>query len=233
MILQQPQKNTPSFKSLLNYWFTDRNSKVISKQQYLLWWNLGAIHSPKWKPNEEKDREVRKLFLPLLSELVLGSLDSWPLSARGSLAFVLVTDTLPRCIFRGKKECYRFENSAVQIVLDGIQKGFHKELLPYESAFYYMPLTHSEDMEHQQLSLKYYRKLLEDCQKETFHYKPEDHDMTSFYRRFLYAAKRHCQIIQHFGRFPNRNKAYQRISTQEEKQYLQNPWLFFSDENAR
>ncbi len=221
------------FEPLLQYLFQDGRERIISKENHQLWWNLGIIHSSNWKPNREKDNEVEANFLYLLLEMGQGNLKNWLSSPNGYLAFVIVADTLPRCIYRGKKECYQFENLAIEIVLEGIEKGIDSKLRPFEKAFFYMPLTHSEDESHQELSLKKYQELLIDCKKSILKYTPNDHNMISFYEGFLYSAKRHHLIMQYFKRFPNRNLAYNRTSTKEEVRYLKDPWHFFNDENAQ
>jgi len=74
------------------------------------------------------------------------------------------------------------------------------------SAFFYMPLMHSEQMVHQVLAVE----------------KFEQAGLSNNVR----FAKHHKSIIERFGRFPHRNEILKRESTPAEIEYLNSPEAF-------
>jgi uncharacterized protein (DUF924 family) len=71
--------------------------------------------------------------------------------------------------------------------------------------FLYLPLEHSENLDDQLESVRLSRPL-----------SAENHD----YSEILEHAEQHLEIIRRFGRFPGRNRALGRQSTQEEMDFL-------------
>ena len=76
--------------------------------------------------------------------------------------------------------------------------------------FYYFPLLHSEQLSDQEKSIRAYQMLVEFAFPET----------RIIYESFLKFANHHHNIVQQFGRFPQRNVILGRESTETEKQYL-------------
>jgi uncharacterized protein (DUF924 family) len=69
--------------------------------------------------------------------------------------------------------------------------------------FLYMPLMHAEDSAAQALCLECFEALGD--------------------ARNLKYARDHAEVIERFGRFPTRNAALGRTSTEAEKDYLSQP----------
>jgi len=84
-------------------------------------------------------------------------------------------------------------------------------LRPIERVFLYLPLEHSEVLEHQHRSVQLFEKLLADVAAE--------HKKT--FSGFVQFAIRHRDIVARFGRFPHRNEIFGRESTEEELAFLQ------------
>ena len=103
-------------------------------------------------------------------------------------------------MFRGTLDSFKTETKSIELSLHGIKQGYDKELAHSQLSFFYMPLMHSELMEHQNLSVE----------------KFEDSGLKDNAR----FAKHHRSIIERFGRFPHRNKILGRVSTQSEIDYL-------------
>jgi len=66
--------------------------------------------------------------------------------------------------------------------------------------FLYLPFMHSEDADDQELCVALYKKL--------------------GIPRATYFARLHQSVIERFGRFPHRNDALGRDSTEEERRFL-------------
>ena len=91
-----------------------------------------------------------------------------------------------------------------------IDKALFQALHPVEQAFVFLPLEHSETLSDQSLSLQLYENLAAQCAAP---YRP-------FIENALDYARRHYAIIKRFGRFPHRNAILNRVSTEDEKQFL-------------
>ena len=83
-------------------------------------------------------------------------------------------------------------------------------LPPVQRAFIYMPLEHIERLEDQVLSVECYEQLVASTSGM----------LQKFMKSFLKSAQDHKEIIERFGRFPHRNQALGRLSTDAEKEYL-------------
>jgi uncharacterized protein (DUF924 family) len=78
-------------------------------------------------------------------------------------------------------------------------------LSPLMRMFLYLPLEHSENLDDQLESVRLSGALA-----------AENRD----YSEILEYAEQHLEIIRRFGRFPGRNRALGRQSTQEEMDFL-------------
>ena len=110
-------------------------------------------------------------------------------------------DQFSRNMFRELPESYATDSKALSITKYAITKKLDEELSTDHKMFLYMPLMHSENLEDQKLCVQ----LFKDNPKEK-HY-----------------AEMHLRIIERFGRFPHRNNALGRKSTEEELQFLTTP----------
>lgn len=122
---------------------------------------------------------------------------------RATLAMILVLDQFPRNMFRGSAEAFATDAIALRLSQEAIDQSLDAALDQRERQFLYMPFQHSEDLEVQRRSVHLYEKLGLDT-------------VTDF-------ARRHKEVIERFGRFPHRNAALSRTSTDAEKAYLAEP----------
>jgi len=76
-----------------------------------------------------------------------------------------------------------------------------------ERQFAYLPFEHAEDLALQDRSIELF------CALEAF---PETRGLAGW-------ARKHRVIVERFGRFPHRNAALGRESTQEELAFLKEP----------
>eukprot|EP00831_Metopus_contortus_P028130 TRINITY_DN23466_c0_g1_i1.p1 TRINITY_DN23466_c0_g1~~TRINITY_DN23466_c0_g1_i1.p1 ORF type:complete len:151 (-),score=26.71 TRINITY_DN23466_c0_g1_i1:166-618(-) len=131
-------------------------------------------------------------------------------SMLGKLGLVLLLDQVPRNLFRGTKQMYSTDSTILSFVLNLIETGEDSEFCPLHRAILYFPLIHSENLEHQKLSIEKYKKLLE--------LKDGINNMTL--ESFFKIAENHFYPISTFGRFPERNKVLERKNTDKEIAYL-------------
>ena len=91
------------------------------------------------------------------------------------------------------------------------------QLRPIERVFFYLPLEHAESLEHQDRSVKQFRRLLDEVGA----------GQTKVFEEYLDFAVRHRDIIARFGRFPHRNKILGREPTSDELAFLVTPGSSF------
>jgi uncharacterized protein (DUF924 family) len=188
-------------EGLLDFWFGPARHDAGAIGQRMAFW---------FKPGSDDDDAVRERFEAPLREAATGKLTRWQASAAGRLALVLTLDQAPRVIFRRQAAAFMYDGQALSLTLAGIDAGVDESMGLAERAFFYMPLQHSEDPLVQARSVREYEGLV-----ETF---PDHADVA---RGFLKYAREHAEIIERFGRYPHRNKALGRESTEAERAFLE------------
>jgi len=188
-------------EQILRYWFGALDNELSKQSQSSLWYQSTATI----------DLEITSQFNHLYSQAVEQPFTHWLDNARGSLAYIILLDQLPRNMFRGKDKAFSSDNKALAAAQEGISKGFDKKLALIERIFYYHPFEHSEDLAVQQDSVRLFKQLLAE-------YPSEIHQ--AVIKIALDFAIEHLEIIEKFGRFPHRNKVLNRQPTQQELEYL-------------
>jgi uncharacterized protein (DUF924 family) len=186
---------------------------------------FGALHEGfadeptrrRWFAAEEAfDRECTDRFGSLVDAAADGALRDWLASARGRLAYVIVTDQLSRQIHRGSARAFATDTHALAAAREGVASGVDRLLGGDERAFFYLPFEHAESRIDQHASVGLFTLLVSEA--------PER------YRRLaaetLRYALGHRDIVLRFGRFPHRNAVLGRDSTPEEIAYLRNASRF-------
>ncbi len=152
------------------------------------------------------DAELRERFLSTWQRARDGELDDWMQSADGCVALAVVLDQFPLNMFRGSVESYSTEARAREVARTAIERGLDGGLQAERKAFLYLPFMHSEDLEDQRLALRLF-----------------DQPGLESNLRF---ARHHHDIVARFGRFPHRNAALGRDSSEEEIAYLNSDEAF-------
>jgi len=154
----------------------------------------------------EFDQLLRERYLETWHQARSGQLDQWMQSAEGCLALVIVLDQLPLNMFRGDAKSYATEARSREVARQAIERKFDQLLDVDRRAFLYMPFMHSEDLEDQALALELF-----------------DQPGLESSLRF---ARHHHAIVAKYGRFPHRNEALGRSSTDAEIDYLNSKEAF-------
>lgn len=111
-------------------------------------------------------------------------------------------DQFPRHIFRAQGKAFETDTIAQKLTLEGIECGADKLLNFSEKHFFYMPLMHAEDKVLQAKSVEMFNGLVEEAQL------------------IAQMASEHADTINKYNRFPYRNSALDRPSTDEEREFL-------------
>ncbi|MCB9750845.1 MAG: DUF924 domain-containing protein [Myxococcales bacterium] len=173
----------------------------------LEFWFSERVKPLHWKKDAEFDAEVRERFLPTYEAVCGGERDAWVATPEGALALIIVLDQFARNMFRGDARSFAADGLARWYTNRALQLGLDQFLEPPRRMFMIMPLMHSERLEDQQRCIE----LLAST------------DLASNLR-FAYL---HKDIIARFGRFPHRNAVLGRVSTPDERVFLQNPHAGF------
>ena len=169
---------TPS--DVLDYWFSEK-----SKQ----FW---------FASTPQVDNEIKIRFESVWEKAAEGEYSQWRETADGSVALIVILDQLPLNMFRSDPKGFQTENMAVEVALNAINNGFDEEINDEKLLFLFMPLMHSENIDHQNLQVYLFDK----------------------YNFNLEFSKHHRDLVKKFGRFPHRNEILGRMSTMEELDYL-------------
>ncbi|MGB3554930.1 MAG: DUF924 family protein [Jannaschia sp.] len=130
-----------------------------------------------------------------------GALDHWQGSARGTLAFLILTDQFSRNMFRDSAKAFATDARARGVTSSAIRRGQDLGVEGAARQFFYMPLEHSESLSDQERAVRLIGMRMD---------APET----------LLHARAHRAVIRRFGRFPFRNAALGRRSTAGERKFL-------------
>jgi len=171
--------------------------------EILRFWFEEIEHSCWFKKNPEFDRALGQRFGDLLTQAKEGRLDHWCGTPGGHLALIIVLDQFSRNLHRDSSIAFDADPKALQLTIDGIEKGFDEQLTLEQRSFFYLPLRHAENLAMQELGLKKTREL-----------------NAAGYGTDKYALN-HLALIERFERFPHRNECLRRENTAAEELYLQ------------
>ncbi|HTH15216.1 MAG TPA: DUF924 family protein [Magnetospirillum sp.] len=169
----------------------------------LSFWFAPGMEARWFAADSTLDRELAERFGQDLAQAAQGQLDHWVDTAEGALALVILLDQVPRNVFRDKYQAFAFDSHALAIAEAALLRGHDRAVAPIRRRFLYLPFQHSESLADQRYCVSLFAQAGDD---------PEGLDW----------AKRHCAVIERFGRFPRRNVALERETSPEEEEYLRN-----------
>jgi uncharacterized protein (DUF924 family) len=150
------------------------------------------------------DRAIADRFTDTHLAASRGELSAWEDDATGALALVLLTDQMPRNLYRGSAHAFATDALARNIAERALARGFDRAFEPALRQFFYLPFEHHEDPAAQARAVALYEELLADGGGQ----------------QGVDYAHLHAGLIARFGRFPHRNAVMGRLSTPEETAYL-------------
>ncbi|WP_376694773.1 DUF924 family protein [Wenzhouxiangella sp. EGI_FJ10305] len=186
---------------LLEFWFGEARSRPEAISDRMAFW---------FRPSTADDEAVQAHFERTMQQAAGGVLTHWPATPAGRLALILALDQAPRVIYRRRPEAFAHDGQALALTLAGIVAGIDHQYGLAERAFFYMPLQHAEDSLVQEQSVRMYEGLVADFLEHA-----------DIAKGFLQHAREHADIIERFGRYPHRNEALGRESTEEELAFLE------------
>ncbi len=181
----------------------DRHGQVHDMSAAVLDFWFGMTTEQHFARDEALDRTIADRFGAVRDGVLRGRAEGWRDDPDTVLAAIILLDQFSRNIHRGTPEAFAADGLAVELTLSAIERGWEDRYPPDRRVFLYMPLMHAEDMAMQDLSVAKFEALGID-------------ENIAF-------ARDHRDVIAQYGRFPSRNAALGRQSTEAEQAYLARP----------
>jgi uncharacterized protein (DUF924 family) len=176
---------------------------MTTEQETVLRFWLDEIGPKRWyKSDSALDAEITRRFEPLWRRAGEGGCDHWSATPEGALALLILLDQFPRNMFRGTAAAFSTDAQALAAAKQAIRQGHDRAIPEPERQFLYLPLMHSEDLADQERCLHLIATGMPETGSDNL-----DH------------ARKHCEVIRRFGRFPSRNAVLGRRDTDAEKEY--------------
>ena len=178
-------------------------SDLSTPEAVLDYW-FGTLTPKDWYvANDAVDATIRDRFLSTWEVASEGGCDHWITSPKGALAFLILTDQFSRNMFRGDGRSFATDALARTAAQTAIDNGWDMQVPEPERQFFYLPFMHAEDVEAQLAAISYFQTRMPEAGDDNI-----DH------------ARAHHWVIAKFGRFPYRNDALGRQTTDDEQAFL-------------
>ena len=147
------------------------------------------------------DAEMCARFSVVQDKAAREELPSWKRTPEGMLSLVLLLDEFPRRMYRGTPRAFSTDGLALELARNAIVHHFDDRIDKSYKLIFYLPFLNSESIGDQRLALFYIR---ERTKEDTW----------------LSMAERNFNVVERFGRFPQRNPILGRDPTPEEAEFL-------------
>ena len=172
-------------------------------QEVLSFW-LDEVGPKGWyNPSKELDKSVQDEFQETWERACEGACGLWLTYPNGALAYVILMDQFPRNMFRDEGVAFSSDRPAVAAAKAAIHKEWDLRINSPARQFFYLPLMHSENLCDQDRCVRLICERLGVDDGEN-----------------LLHARAHREVIRRFGRFPHRNVALGRSTSDKEQAFL-------------
>ena len=172
-------------------------------EEVLRYW-LDEIGPKGWYGGSaELDADIRDRFLPSWEAAMEGACGLWLTYPVGTLAYIILTDQFPRNMFRDTAQAFASDRHARAACKVAVTRDWDQRISEPARQFFYLPLMHSENLVDQDRAVRLIAaRMQRDSSDNLLH------------------AQAHRDVIRQFGRFPFRNVALGRVSTEAEAAWL-------------
>ena len=162
-------------------------------------------HEPEqwWTKDAAFDEAIRSEFGALHTSAAKGELHDWRDRPDGRLAEIIVLDQFSRNLYREDARAFACDGMALTLAQEAVRVRADQAVPLERRKFFYMPYEHSESPRIHEIAVTLFEALDD---PETLKYEHQ-----------------HKAIIDRFGRYPHRNEALGRASTEEEIAFLKTP----------
>lgn len=174
---------------------------MVGPDEILKFWLDDCTPEQWFKVDADFDDTIRQRFGRAWIGATEGQYALWLTYPNGVLAYSILTDQMPRNMFRDSCEAFATDRAALAAAKSAIAKGWDLRVDPPARVFFYMPLEHSENLSDQDRAVRLISERMGDP-------------------TFLLHARAHREVIRQFGRFPHRNACLGRKTTSSEQAFL-------------
>lgn len=176
---------------------------MVGPEEVLSFW-LDEVGPDGWYDQDKAlDASIRERFLDAWQAACEGQFSMWLTYPSGSLAYIILTDQFPRNMFRGSKQAFASDRIALTAAKCAVDKRWDMKIDEPARQFFYLPMMHSENLCDQERCVRLM------CER-----------MPEYGASNLLHARAHREVIRQFGRFPYRNEALERPTTEHEAAYV-------------
>lgn len=177
------------------------------KNTILQFWFNEITPAQWWAVDPILDRLISERFGTLHAQASRCELFAWRSEAAGRLAEIIILDQFSRNIHRGMPSAFANDSLALALAQEAVALGVDTALPQQQRNFLYLPYMHSESKRIHEVA-------------EALFKAGASQDSHNF-------ELRHKAIIDRFGRYPHRNAALGRESSEEELTFLKQPGSSF------
>ena len=157
-----------------------------------------------YKPDPALDEQIREKFEPLWQRAHDGALSLWMTYPSGALAYLILTDQFSRNMYRGSGKAFETDAAALAVSKIAVEREWDLRIDEPARQFFYLPMMHSECITDQERCIRMIATRMPETGAE-----------------HLLHAQAHRDVIRKFGRFPFRNEALERRTSQPEVAFLE------------
>lgn len=165
---------------------------------------IEEVGQERWYAKDDTlDELIRMRFMKAWEAALAGEMYEWCEVPERTLGFLILTDQLPRNMFRGDPRSFATDPLARTAAKRAIHRRWDMQVTEPERQFFYMPLMHSEVLDDQDRCIRLMSERMPKTGGDNIPH-----------------AKVHREIIRKFGRFPYRNEALGRMTLPAEQAFL-------------
>ena len=177
-----------------------KNADKGKIEEILKFWFEETSPKQKFKKDPDFDALITSRFKTVYEDIMNRKTEAWREMPEGRLAEIVVLDQFSRNMFRDDPQSFAAVVLALELAQEAVATGDDKKLPKEWRGAIYMPYMHSESRDVHEEALKLFTEY---GNKENLKYEIK-----------------HKEIIDHFGRYPHRNKILGRESSSEEIEFL-------------
>ena len=184
---------------------TNMNSKI---NKILDFWFVETSAEQKFKKDLKFDQIIKDKFLNDYELASQSKLDDWQGTDRGCLALIILLDQFSRNLFRENSKSFEQDEKSRSVLHKILENNFLDTMNESERLFALLPFIHSENiLDHEKVYVLMDKYL-------------KDHSELDKIKKFWLD---HTAAIKRFGRYPHRNKVLNRVSSDDEIEFLKSP----------
>ena len=188
---------------------TERHLNMNLKiEKILYFWFMETPDKKKFQKDFKFDQVIKDRFSNDYELAIQNKLDDWQDTDRGCLALIILLDQFSRNLFRKSGKAFEQDEKSRSVLLKIIANNFLDKMNENERLFALLPLIHSESISDHEKAYELMEKYL------------KNHSDLEKIKKFWLD---HTAVIKRFGRYPHRNEVLNRISSDEEVEFLNSP----------